>query len=169
MRASIVGFVLLALATPAPGDPHPLSANDGKYAVKFPGVPKVTSQTAKTKAGELTIAIATYANADGNTFMVSWTDYPTGSTVDNQKQIFDGIRDGIKGNGKIVGDEKNIAFGEDKLPGREFVVDKGGRQRVKFRAILRDGRLYQIAAIGTETFVSGKDVTAFFDSFELIK
>ena len=54
------------------------------------------------------------------------------------------------------------------MPGREFVVDKG-KQRVRYRVVLRDARLYQVAAIGTADFATGKDATQFFESFELTK
>ena len=40
---------------------------------------------------------------------------------------------------------------------------------MKFRVVLRDGRLYQVAVIGTASFVKGKDARAFLESFELVK
>lgn len=171
MRAAIVGLLLIALATPTVAQPRgAYKSRDGQYAVKFPGTPKVTEQTAKTDLGELTVTVATYANTDGSVFMVSHSDFPDASTKPaNHATLLDGIRDGVKGrDGKLIGSSKAIEFGPDKLPGRDFTVDKG-KQRVRFRVILRDNRVYQIAAIGTAKFADGKDATEFIESFELTK
>lgn len=171
MRAAIVGLLLVACANPAAGQPRgTYKSRDGRYAVKFPGTPKVTEQTANTDLGELTVTVATYANSDGGVFMVSHSDFPEAATkAANRATLLDGIRDGVKGrDGKQVGDNKAIEFGPDKLPGREFTIDKG-KQRIRFRVILRDSRVYQIAAIGTAKFADGKDATEFIESFELTK
>lgn len=169
MRAAVVVLGLVAFAgAPGARAAEPYKSAEGKYAVRFPAAPKVTTQTAKTAVGELTVTTATYATADGNVYMVSYTDYPTAVKPENQAALFDGVRDGVKGTGKLVGDVKESAFGPDKLPAREFVVDKG-RQRVKFRLILRDERLYQVATVGTADFATGKDANLFFESFELTK
>ena len=148
------------------------SSDEGKFSVRFPNAPKVTEQTAKTAVGDLTVTVAVYANSDGSTLMVSFTDFPDAATkTENHATLFNGIRDGIKGNnGKLVGDEKNLTFGPDKLPFREFVVDKDKpKQRIKCRVILRDNRVYQLVVIGTADFTGGKEATAFLESFELTK
>ena len=83
--------------------------------------------------------------------------------------FFDGVVSGVKGkDGKVVGEEKVLEFGQDKLPGRELVVDKG-KQRIRFRAVLRDTRLYQVAVIGTAAFVAGRDASGFIESLALTK
>ena len=173
MRAGIVGFAIVALAGVGAAQPGGFTSDEGGYSVKFPGAPKVTEKTANTGVGELKVTVATYANPDGSVFMVSFTDFPEAATKpDNHATLLDGIRDGVvKGrDGKVVGDEKNGKFGPDKLPGREFTVDKDkGKQRIKFRVVVRDGRVYQLAAIGTPEFANGKDATAFLESFELNK
>src|SRR5690242_4504383 len=126
MRVLLAGFVLLLVAGTIAAQPRAHSDAKGKYKVKFPGAPKVTSQTASTAVGELTVAVAVYAGSDGNVFMVSYTDFPESATKPaNQATLLDGIREGVKGDkGKLVGDEKKLTFGPDKLPLREFVVDK---------------------------------------------
>ena len=118
----------------------------------------------------MTVNVATYANSDGNAFMVSYTDFPASATKEeNHGTLFEGIRNGVKGtDGKLVGEEKEIKFGPDKLPGREFTIEKG-KQRIRFRVVLSGSRVYQVAAIGTEAFVTGKDGTAFLDSFHITK
>jgi hypothetical protein len=170
MRAAVVGFALLALATSVAAQPGAYSSDEGKFTVKFPGAPKVTEQTAKSAIGELKVTAAVYANSDGSLFMVSYTDFPVAATK-NHTTLLDGIRDHVKGStGKLVGDEKNLTFGADKLPYREFVVDKDKpKQRIKCRVILRGERVYQLLVIGPADFAGGKEATAFLESFELTK
>ncbi len=168
MKAVSAGFVLLAIAGAVAAQPGAYPSEEGKYSVRLPGPPKVTEQTAKTAIGELKVTVAVFANADGNVFMVSFTDFPESATKPaNYATLLAGIRNGVKGDtGKLVGDEKSLSFGPNKLPLREFVVDKG-KQRIKCRVILRDNRVYQLAVIGTPDFAGGKDATAFLESFEL--
>jgi hypothetical protein len=171
-RAALLGVAFAGLAGALAAQPKAErhTSADGMYAVAFPGRPKLATQTAKSALGDLQVHVATYATADGNVYLVSYTDFPAAATrADNRKTLFDGVRDGFKGRGAVAG-EKDFQFGPDKLPGREGIVDKDkGKQRVKFRAVLRDNRLYQVAVIGTEGFVSGTDATAFLDSLELTK
>ncbi len=170
MRAAVVGFVVVAFAGAVGGQPGGHTSEEGKYTAKFPGAPKLKSETTKSAVGELTVHIATYATSDASTYMVSYTDFPPAATKkENHGTLFDGIRDGVKGkDGKIAGTEKELAIGPDKLPGREFTVEKG-KQRIRYRVILNGSRVYQIAVIGAESFTTGKDATAFFDSFQVNK
>lgn len=172
MRAIVIGLALVTFAGAAVARPDGYTSSEGMFTAAFPGTPKVTTTTEKTAVGDLSVTVATYANADGSVFMVSYTDFPEATTKPaNHATLFDGIRDGVKGrNGKLVGDEKNVKFGPDKLPGREFTVDKDkAKQRIKFRVVIRDSRVYQMAVIGSPEFADGKDATAFLESFELTK
>jgi hypothetical protein len=168
MRRLFVVSMLIFCACGANAQPAgPYTSEQGKFAVRFPGTPKVTSKTSSTDLGELSVTVATYATSDGNVYMVSYTVLPSAPKAQHQPMLFAGVRDAVKGEGKQT-EDKEFAFGPDKLPGREFMVEKG-RQRIKFRAILRDNRLYQIAVIGSSSFVGGKDAKQFFESFELTK
>ncbi|QJW96130.1 hypothetical protein [Frigoriglobus tundricola] len=172
MRPILVGIILAAYTTPALADHERYTSDDGKFAADFPGAPKVTAKTTPSAVGNLQVHVATYANSDGSTFMVSYTDFPDPATKpDNLGTLFDGIRDGVKGrDGKVVGEEKTIKFGPNKLPGREFTVEKDkGKQRIRYRVVVRDRRVYQVAVIGSQDFTSGNDATAFLATFELTK
>ncbi len=171
MKPILVGIILAACTSTALADHERYTSEDGKFAVDFPGAPKVAiPQTAKSAVGNLKVYVTTYANSDGNTFMVSYTDFPDSATKpDNLDTLFDGIRDGVKGRDGKVGDEKNIKFGPGKLPGRDFTVEKDKKQRIRYRVVVRDNRVYQVAAIGSPEFASGKAATAFLESFELTK
>jgi hypothetical protein len=143
------------------------SPKDGKYTAKFPGKPKDTSQTVKSDIGNLKVNIALYANPDGHASWVSFTDYPAEAIKpDVRSKLIDAARDAMRGtDGKVV-TEKDIEVGAAKLPGREVTLDRG-KQQIKVRFLIRDARLYQIAVMGNGPFVTGKDATAFLDSFEL--
>ncbi len=172
MRTAILSVAFIAasgVSFAQPGGGY--SSTEGKYTVKFPGEPRVTTKTAKTAVGELKVVTAVFATSDGNVYLVSYTDFPAVATKpENRGTLYEGVRDGLKGrDGKVVSD-KEIEFGLDKLPGRELIVDKDkGKQRMKFRVFLRDNRLYQVAVIGTADFVAGKDAAGFLKSMELTK
>lgn len=168
MRALLVGVVLVMLASDAVAQPA-YSSSEGKYSIKFPNTPKVTENTTKSAVGELTVTIATYANSDGSTFMVSFTDFPaTAANPENHNKLFAGIRDGVSKDGKVIGKEITLTLGTEKWPGREFTVEKG-KQKIRFRVFIRDQRVYQVAVIGRSEFVTSREANAFFDSLELTK
>jgi hypothetical protein len=166
---AILGAGSLFLSAGFARQPAAYTSKEGGYSVRFPGKPKETTQTTRTELGELKLATATYATTDGSAYMVTHTDFPVGTVKpDTRGQVLDGVRNGLKDQGGKVISEKEIAFGPDKLPGREILIEKG-RQHMRFKAVLKDDRLYQAAVVGTEKFVRGNDATRFLDSFELAK
>lgn len=170
LRRPALVVALLALASGAGAQPKDgYKSAEGRFAAKFPGEPKTVTKTEKTAVGELKVAATTFATADNHIFIVTYTDFPAGATKpENRGALFDSVREAIRTkDGRLVGAEKEFEFGPDKLPAREFTVDKG-KQRTRYRVLLNGSRLYQQGAIGTAEFVGGKDATAFFDSFELI-
>lgn len=169
MRSSHLLLVPVVLATFAAG---PLPADtfapkDGKFAVNFPGRPKETKSSPASPIGELKVYTATYATNEGQIYLTSYTDFPPEATKPEMRDtLYDGILTGLTGkDGKLV-TKKEIDVGSEKLPGREFVVDKG-KQQVKVWVVLRGNRLYQVAVHGPGEFVTGKDAAAFLDSFQL--
>lgn len=165
------GFVLMAVVTASAfaNRDEEYAPKDGGFKIHFPGKPKESSQKAKSPIGDLKVSTATYATADGNVFMVSYTDFPEGAAkADSSAAFFDGVRRGLAGkDGKLLG-EKDIQVEPDQVPGRDIEIEKD-KKRMKFRIVLRDGRLYQVATIGTASFVISKNATAFIDSFTLTK
>jgi hypothetical protein len=164
--------VLVALCGHTAGAAQPagelFSPKDGRFNVRFPAKPKETSQKTQSALGELSVFTATFATTEGNVFLVSYTDFPAGSIKpETQSALFDGVRDGLKKDGKLVS-EKELTLGADKLPMREIVIEKS-KQTLRFRVVIRESRLYQVAVVGSDEFVKGKDASAFLDSFEVIK
>jgi hypothetical protein len=121
----------------------------------------------KTEIGDLKVTTALFATAEGNANWVSYTDYPPDAIKPAVSgSLIDAARDALKGpDGKVVS-EKEITFGEKKLPGREVVLDRG-KQQIRCRFLVREPRLYQLGVMGPGEFVTGKQATAFLDSFEV--
>ena len=167
LLAAVFLFVVAPIAAQPKGEVF--APKDGHYKVRFAGKPKEETRTVESTIGELKVFTATYALSDGNVFMVSYTVFPEGAAKpEDRRTLFDGARDGLKGKDGKVNSDKDVEIGPDKLPGREVEIEKD-KKRMKFRFILHEGRLYQVAVIGTASFAGGKDATAFFDSFEMTK
>jgi hypothetical protein len=167
MRCTFPLALLLVLPSFSLADPpgEVVQPKDGHFAVRFPGKPKEATQTTKTDIGTLKIYTATYALPDGSIYLASFTEFPADVVkADFRGTLFDGVVKGLKGkDGIVVGPEKEIEIGKEK--GREVLIDKGKVQS-RYRMVVKDNRLIQIAALGTGEFVTGKEATAFLDSFE---
>lgn len=156
--------ILLLLAAPAAADDGHRYHGDG-FEVRFPAQPKTVNQTVKTVVAELKVTTATYATPDGQVYLFSYTEFPAQAVrAENHAALFDGVREGLKGKGKLVS-EADVEVGKAKLAGREVVIDKG-KQQTRFRLAVHGTRLYQVAVVGPGEFVTGKGATAFLDSFE---
>jgi hypothetical protein len=169
-RSWLVPVIIVLMTAPLAaqrGDKYEPSG--GRFSVRFPGQPKESNQAAKSTIGELKVVTATYADSSGNAYMVSYTDFPEGAAKPEAGgKLFDGVRDGLVGKDGKVHDDSEAKVGSDKHPGRDIEIEKD-KKRMKFRVVLRDGRLYQVAVIGTPSFVKGRDAKAFLESFELTK
>jgi hypothetical protein len=157
-------FLVLFLPGPAAGDDY--SPRGGKFSVRFPGAPKESTRKARSAVGELKVFAATFAADENRVYVVSYTDFPAGTaTPETRRALLDGARDGLKGKEGVVRSETDV---EAKYPGRDVELEKG-EQRVRARLVLRGDRLYQVAVVGTPAFTSGKEASAFLESFDLTK
>ncbi len=170
MRWTVVILMILAAAAahaqPAGVD---VSPKGGRFKVRFPGKPEEKSQKAKTPLGELTVYTATFATPDGGVYLISHVDYPANAArPEDHATLLDGARDGLKGkDGKVVA-EGPVPHTADKPGGREVVIDRG-KVQLRYRLFIKDTRLYQVGTVGAGAFVTGKDASAFLESFELVK
>src|SRR5262249_44524083 len=136
MRFTLPLALLLALPALALAD-DAFKSKDGRYSAHFPGKPKETTQATKSPLGDLKVHTATYATADGNVYMVSYTEFPAEAIKPELRDtLYDGVRNGLAKDGKQVS-EKKVEVGKDKLPGREIVIDKG-KVQMRFRVVAKD-------------------------------
>ena len=154
-------FVVPVLAQ----QPDKFRSDAGKYAVQFPVKPTERKQTAKGPTAEITIHIAEAEGMTGG-LLVIWNEIAA-KPLDPQK-VLTGVAKAQEDKGKVVSD-KATAFGPDKHPARELVVDTKEGPRVRSLLIVANGRLYQVVASGANEFVGGKVADDFTKSFELLK
>lgn len=144
------------------------SPKGGKFTIRFPGKPKETTQNPKSPIGDVKVTTYTYATNEGNVYMVSYSDLPQPATKkENLKTLFEGVINGAKGkDGTLIKDVEFMI--EDEIPYGHKLDLKKGDQAVKLWVVVREDRLFQIAAVGSSRFVE-KDGKPFLESFQLSK
>lgn len=159
---AVVGFV--ALAATAADEKY--ASKEGKYTVQFPDGATVKNESKSAGAAKMEFAAT---ELKGNGYMVMYMDLPDGAQNLPAKTLLDaGEKGGVdKSGGKLV-TTKDFEFGKDKLPGREFVVEKGDMKAAS-RIILTKTRLYVVTVTGPKDFATSKEATAFLDSFQITK
>jgi hypothetical protein len=167
--AAVLAVALLPAAAAAQQPRERYTSKDGRFTVKFPGKPKESEKTTATALGEVAVVTASYATAGGNVFLVTSSEFPAEATKPERLgTLFDGVRESLKGkDGQVLSDE-SVMVGKDRWPGRDVEIEKG-KLRMRFRLVVRDDRLYQVAVLGTKSFATGKDATTFIESFEPTK
>lgn len=148
------------------------TSKDGKYTATFPAAPKEFS----TPEADVKPAMGLYKyfsawhepNKDLG-YGVIYHDYPQGVIKDEPQIVLERVKDGTKGEkGRIV-EDREIALGTDKVPGRAFVINQGN-YFYRARIFLKDNRLYQAIVTGkTKEDVSTPAADAFLNSFEITK
>jgi hypothetical protein len=151
------------------------TSEEGRFAVEMPGKPTATSQ--KTKDGLVIHYFTVQEFVERST--VAYIDYASGSfRGKDPQQVLKLFSSGQYANKKLE-EEKQIAFGDDKVPGLEYRVatevetDEGGKVPIFLRErLLLDGdRLYviQYRAAVNKNLLNSKEANHLFDSFTLTK
>lgn len=166
MRNALAAVVVLAsVGLVAQGADEKYTSKEGKFAVLFPaGEVKTDTKTAGVSKMEFAAL-----EVKGNGFMVMYMELPEGAQNLAPKALLDvGQKGGVdKSGGKLVA-SKDFTFGKDKLPGREFQIEKDGN-KANSRIILTKTRLYVVTVAGMKDFATSKEAIAFLDSFEITK
>jgi hypothetical protein len=141
---------------------------DGKFKVAFPKGKKV-EKTTQDVPGDLKNYM--FMVTDGEkVYIVTYMDLgDKGVKAVGAKKLLEltegGVVTGSKG--KLV-KSSEIKFGNDKLPGRDVLIDLNGN--LMHYGIVIDGqRMYMFGVAGSEEFATSKDGEAFFKSFEITK
>jgi hypothetical protein len=167
MRQVLTALVILAgAALTASAADEKYKSKEGKFEIQFPAGAKVEKDTKKAGTIDMNFAIA----KDGEkAFITMYMDLPAAAKDVPAKAILDGAESGsVKQSGGKVESSKDIEFGKNKYPGREFIVDKDGN-KVKNRVVIVETRVYVIAVGGPKDFATTKEGTKFLDSFEITK
>ncbi len=139
----------------------------GGFKVAMPGTPQEQSQTTNG------IAMKTYmVGMTNGDYFVSYSDSrlpPTASDKQVQHRL-DLARDGqLNASGGKLLSESNIQI-DGKYPGREVNSEIPAKKAfARWRIYFVDGKLFQVFALGRESWVKSPDVDTFFNSFALTK
>ena len=158
---------LFAFCSTAFADEKYASAT-GKYTAVFPMAPKESKTDADPAKGTYAFFSTSLEINKDSSYLVMYHDYPTGVIKDKPEIVLERVRDGTKGNGRVI-EDKEIALGTDKVPGRAFLLNLGDYY---FRAhiFLKGDRLYQIIITGkTKEEVTSAAADKFINSFEIVK
>ena len=143
------------------------SSAEGKYSVEFPAKPMESIQVVDSPIGKLKMHIAAVEAKKDLGCMVIYNDYPEVVGKENPQALLQRVREGTKGSSGKVLEDKEITYGKDKLPGRAYLLDKGG-SFTRVRAYLNGKRLYQVIIVGAnKDEVASKVADNFMESFQI--
>jgi hypothetical protein len=139
----------------------------GGYSIVFPAGLDVTSRVQDAPNGVKLSLVS--ADAPGKAFAVMELVLPDAAKGVPAKTLLDAGQNGAirKSAGKLI-ESKDVAFGGDKLPGRELLVEKDGN-RLLGKVIVAGTRVYMVLAGGKDDYVASEEAAAFLASFELAK
>src|SRR5476651_1301234 len=115
MRAMIVILLLPAIAFAE--KPKPFESAEG-YRIEFPKTPTKSEKKLATSAGTLPVNTAKLEVSRELILSVTVTTYPESFRDVTPAKLLEGVRDGLKGGDGKVEADKEIAWGDDKHPGR---------------------------------------------------
>jgi hypothetical protein len=164
----LLGVALAHGAQGGAGEWIRYTSTEGRYSVKLPAEPKVSSQDSTAPSGEKLKQYLAQATDSNSLAMIGYFDYPAGGSFD-----FDKGRDGMVGavKGTLVS-EKPISLGDN--PGRELRVSvkapTGEDFIVRARFYDVSGRVYVVQIIyrkAEESPALTEKAEKYFDSFSV--
>jgi serine/threonine protein kinase len=165
--AFALGVILLAAHLTRPKEPDLVeyTSEEGRFAVRVPGTPRVSKK--KTAAGETVLATVEQPNGR---YVVAYLDLQTelGQDAAKAQERLEKARDGAVSSvgGKVLADQPITLAG--KYPGRDVTIELPGKEDLaRDRMYLVNGRLYQVTATGRKWWVESADTRKFLDSFRL--
>jgi hypothetical protein len=172
IRAVTVPLLALAFLSASVRADEKFTSANGKYTATFPSAPKEFS----TADGDVNPGMGKYkyfsASLEINkdtAFMVMYHDYPQNTLKDEAQIVLERVKEGSKGEKGRVVEDREIALGNDKVPGRAFIINQGA-YHYRARIYLKDLRLYQVIVVGkTKEDVATPAADKFMDSFEISK
>ena len=168
-RMCVMAGLLVAFASAATGQDFKLHTSaGGKFRANFPGDVKI--ETTDIQAGKQTLKLTLeMVELKGETvFMVSYVDATDEIAKQPAGPRLDKVRDGNKGpNGKVL-EDKDLALGVEKFPGRDILLETPGGF-IRNRVVIAGNRLYQVMVQGSKDVVTSPSADKFIASFEITK
>jgi hypothetical protein len=165
--ASVCLLVATGLAT-AQVEFRIYASSDGRYKVLFPGAVKSESIQVKMDKTDVKVTVDSVELRAGTAFLVTYVDATEEVAKAPPGPRFDKIRDANKGeSGKIL-EDKEVTFGDDKLPARDVLIEHP-MVCIRNRIIFAGPRIYQVMIQGTKEVVTSPSADRFLASFEVTK
>jgi hypothetical protein len=168
-RTGALAVLVLALTAPAPAqDFKQHTSATGRYKVLFPGEVKTDSTDIQAGKDTLKLYLDIVELKGDTSFLVSFVDTTDAVAKTPAGPRLDKVRDGNKGPTGKVHYDKDIAFGPEKYPGRDLLIETPNGY-VRNRVVIAGNRLYQVMVQGTKEVVTSASADKFIASFEITK
>jgi len=139
---------------------------EGGYVAYFPVGAEVKVKTEELPGGLKSGVTTAILKAKAQTFIVTYTPHQKGVLKTNAKAVLDLGEKVVVGVPKTTRvSAKDFTLGKQKYPVRELLTLRDGNE-TRTRIILADPVLYTLVVGGPKEFASGKEATAFLDTFE---
>jgi len=144
------------------------TSDDGKFQIRFPGDPEVTSENVPTDVGDIEMFTFMYEKSVTEVYMVAYSDYPSAMIeLSKTEDLIQGAKEGVVGNiGATIEEEKKITLGD-----YEGIMFKAASETyfLYYKLYMVKNRLYQIGILRDGSYPEKSAVTDFIDSFKLVE
>jgi hypothetical protein len=148
------------------------SAEEGRFAVAFPGRPETTARSVDSPSGPIEVRTVSLTQPTGEevnrVYLVTYTDDPS-STKKRADEVFDAMRAASLRQAPDARLMNQQAIRLGPYPGREVMLDlalSGAVMRIRYYLV--DGRAFQQIYLGLAGEAEGDEAAAFFDSFRVL-
>jgi hypothetical protein len=168
-RFSVLSLFALSIGVSVAGAEEKFTSEKGKYLAAFPKTPAESEKEIDTPIGKLAVFTAALEVKKDLGLIVIYVDYPDAVKQQKAQEVLARTRDGTKGPKDRILDDKEITL-NDKIPGREYVLDREDAVFYRARIYLDGARLYQVIVSGAKKDdVLSSMADKFLESFEIAK
>ncbi|HYH63400.1 MAG TPA: hypothetical protein VD866_01745 [Urbifossiella sp.] len=165
MTAVLACCGVLVGAADAPTERYAIP--EGGFVAFFPVGADVKEKTVDIPGGLKAVVTTAVLKARAETYIVTYTPHQKGVLKAPAKAILELGEKATVGQPKTTRlASKDFLVGKAKYPAREILTIRDGHQ-TRTRFIAADPVLYTLVVGGPKEFASGKEATAFLDTFEM--
>lgn len=165
--AAMTAVLACGAVLAAADEPTERYANaEGGYVALFPVGADVKVKTVDIPGGLKAVVTTAVLKASQQTYIVTYTPHQKGVLKAPAKAILELGEKATVGQPKTTRlASKDFTVGKAKYPAREILTIRDGHE-TRTRFIAADPVLYTLVVGGPKEFASGKDASAFLDTFE---
>jgi hypothetical protein len=169
MIARFVCLTLFGFGAAQGGDWKTFSPKEGGFTVLMPAIPVEDKQDVMTPSGNVTVTLHFHEVKNEGSLVVSVSDLPAAAfKAGTDESRLDNAREhAIQGaKGRLKSEKRITSAG---FPGRDLMIESDAKGGAAVRTRIFAVKQHQVIAVGSKTFVSGKDADRFLNSFKLMK